>query len=138
MPDLDGVYAELSRRLARHEGEFRATDNPTEANTARSRKDADASEPGSYLLLGAATEKYPDGQMFASVRQGKRYVSYHLFSVYLEPGQLDALSPELLKRMQGKTCFNFTKVDEALFDELDGLTDRGRDLYAERGLLAHD
>ena len=40
--------------------------------------------------------------------------------------------------MQGKTCFNFSRVDDALFDELDALTERGRDLYAERGLLAHD
>jgi hypothetical protein len=37
--------------------------------------------------------------------------------------------------MQGKSCFNFTRVDEALFDELDGLTVRGHELYAERGLL---
>jgi hypothetical protein len=138
MPDLDAVYDELSRRLARHEGEFRSTDNPTDANTATSRKDPDAVDPDSYLLLGAPTKKYPDGQMFASVRKGKRYVSYHLFSVYLEPGQLDGLSPELRRRMQGKTCFNFTKVDAALFDELDELTDRGRELYAERGLLARD
>jgi hypothetical protein len=137
MPDLDAVYDELSRRLARHEREFRATDNTTQANTARSRKDADASEPGSYLLLGAPTDHYPDGQMFAGVRKGKRYVSYHLLSVYLEPGQLDEVSPELRKRMQGKSCFNFTRVDDTLFDELDALTDRGRDLYAERGLLAH-
>ena len=73
--------------------------------------------------------------MFAGVHKGKRYVSYHLLSVYLEPGQLEAISPELRRRMQGKSCFNFTRVDDALFDELDGLTERGRDLYAERGLL---
>ena len=137
--DLEAVYDELSRRLARHEGDFRATDNPTDANTARSRKDPTAkAEPGNYLLLGAPTDKYPDGQMFAGVRKGKRYVSYHLFTVYLEPGQLEGVSPELRKRMQGKSCFNFTRVDDQLFDELDRLTDRGRDLYAERGLLAHD
>src|SRR4051812_1722899 len=119
MPDLDAVYDELSRRLARHEADFRSTDNPTDANTARSRKDPDATDPDGYLLLGAPTEKYPDGQMFAGVRRGKRYVSYHLLSVYLEPGQLDGLSPGLRKRRQGKSCFNFTEVDAELFDELD-------------------
>jgi hypothetical protein len=40
--------------------------------------------------------------------------------------------------MQGKSCFNFTNVDEALFDELDAMTDQGRELYAQRGLLAHE
>jgi hypothetical protein len=139
MPDLDAVYDELSRRLARHEGEFRVTDNPTDANAARSRKDPDAvADPGGYLLLGAPTDKYPDGQYFAGVRRGKRYVSYHLFSVYLEPSLLDGLSQELRKRMQGKSCFNFTRLDDDLFDELDGLTDRARDHYAERGLLARE
>jgi hypothetical protein len=142
MPDLDVVYDELSRRLSRHEAAFRASDNPTDANAARSRKEPRAQTDGrsdatTYLLLGAPTEKYPDGQMFASVRRGRRYVSYYLFSLYLEPGQLDGLSPQLRKRMQGKTCFNFSRVDADLFDEIDALTDRGRELYAERGLLAH-
>ena len=136
MPDLDAVYDELARRLGRHERDFRSTDNPTDANAPGSRKDPEARvEDGNYLLLGAPTDKYPDGQMFAGIRKGQRYVSYHLFSVYLEPGQLDEVSPELRKRMQGKSCFNFTRVDDALFDELDTLTDRGRDLYAERGWL---
>ena len=135
MPDLDPVYDELVRRLSTHESGFRASDNTTDANTPRSRKDEAASDPGSYLLLGAPTEKYPDGQMFAGVRKGKRYVSYYLTSVYLEPGQLDGTSPELRRRMQGKSCFNFTRVDDALFSELDGLTARGHELYAERGLL---
>jgi hypothetical protein len=138
MPDLDVVYDELSRRLARYEGDFRATEDTTEANAARSRKAPTATAAAeSYLLLGAPTDKYPNGQMFAGVRRGKSYVSYYLFSVYLEPGQLDGVSPELRRRMQGKSCFNFTRIDDALFDELDALTERGRDLYAERGLLAH-
>ena len=136
MPDLDAVYDELSRRLARHERDFRATDNTTDANAARSRKDpAAVADAASYLLLGAPTDKYPDGQMFAGVRKGKRYVSYYLFSVYLEPGQLDCISPELRRRMQGESCFNFTQVDDALFGELDALTARGHELYEERGLL---
>ena len=73
--------------------------------------------------------------MFAGVRRGKRYVSYYLISVSSELGQLDGISPELRRRMQGKSCFNFTQVDEALFDEIDALTARGHEQYAERGLL---
>jgi hypothetical protein len=135
MPDLDPVYDELVRRLSAHEADFRPTDNTTDANTARSRKDEAASDSGSYLLLGAPTEKYPDGQMFAGVRRGKRYVSYYLMPVYVEPSLLDGISPELKRRMQGKSCFNFTQVDDALFDELDGLTARGHELYAAHGML---
>ena len=40
------------------------------------------------------------------------------------------------KRMQGKSCFNFTKVDVGLFDELSAITAKGREMYAGRGWLA--
>lgn len=60
----------------------------------------------------------------AGTRRGKRYVSYYLMAVYLEPELLDAASPELRRRMQGKSCFNFTKVDPAVFEELRKLTQR--------------
>ncbi len=35
------------------------------------------------------------------------------------------ISPQLKKRMQGKSCFNFTQIDPALLDELARLTERG-------------
>ena len=45
--------------------------------------------------------------------------------VYGDPRLLADLSPELRKRMQGKSCFNFTRVDEGLLTELTDLTRRG-------------
>jgi hypothetical protein len=44
--------------------------------------------------------------------------------VYAWPDLLEDASPELRKRMQGKSCFNFTTVDEALLAELAELTRR--------------
>ena len=35
------------------------------------------------------------------------------------------MSPELKKRMQGKSCFNFKEVDKKLFAELKALTSDG-------------
>lgn len=46
-------------------------------------------------------------------------------SVYVSPEEMKGMSPELRKRMQGKSCFNFRAVDEALFKELAGLTKAG-------------
>lgn len=40
------------------------------------------------------------------------------------PGLLDGASPQLKKRMQGKSCFNFKTSDEALFKERDALTQK--------------
>ena len=50
--------------------------------------------------------------------------------VYGDPRLLADMSPELRKRMQGKSCFNFTRVDEGLFTELTDLTRRGYELTA--------
>ncbi len=67
---------------------------------------------------------------FAGVRFGKAYVSYYLMAVYVEPSLLDGISPELRRRKQGKSCFNFRTVDEALFTEIAELTRRGYELAA--------
>lgn len=134
MPDLVSVFDDLRGRLARYAAGLRESDNLTDANAASSRKEQ-APDQRTYVLLGAPTKRYPDGQLFAMVKVGRRYVSYHLMCVYLEPELLEGISPELRRRMQGKSCFNFTKVDDALFDELEALTARGREVYADRGLL---
>jgi hypothetical protein len=62
---------------------------------------------------------------FGGVRRGRAYVSYYLMPVYVEPSLLDGVSPALRRRMQGKSCFNFKVVDDALFAELADLTRRG-------------
>ncbi|MBA3573260.1 MAG: hypothetical protein H0W34_15095 [Pyrinomonadaceae bacterium] len=45
--------------------------------------------------------------------------------VYAFPELLEGISPELKKRMQGKSCFNFTAVEPKLFKELAKLTKAG-------------
>jgi hypothetical protein len=62
---------------------------------------------------------------FGSARIGKAYVSFHLMPVYAVPAMIETMSPELKKHMQGKSCFNFTRVDAKLFKELAGLTKVG-------------
>jgi hypothetical protein len=70
---------------------------------------------------------------FGAVRRGKQYVSFHLMPVYASPELLNGLSPELKKRMQGKSCFNFRHVDETLFNELVQLTQAGFERFREKG-----
>jgi hypothetical protein len=72
---------------------------------------------------------------FAAVIMGKAYVSYHLMPVYWDPSLLKGISSELKKRMQGKSCFNFTEAKPALFRELVRLTAKGFALYRSRNLL---
>ena len=62
---------------------------------------------------------------FGAVRLGKNYVSYYLMPVYMSPDLQKRISPELRKRMQGKSCFNFTEINPILFRELAELTAAG-------------
>ena len=71
----------------------------------------------------------------AWVQIGKAYVSYHLMGVYGNPKLLEGISEELAARMQGKSCFNFKKVDEKLFVELEDLTVKSFTGFARAGFV---
>jgi hypothetical protein len=72
---------------------------------------------------------------FGGVQIKKNYVSYHLMPIYVNPQLLANMSPGLKKRMQGKSCFNFTVVDDALFQELAALTEAGFQDYERHGYI---
>src|SRR6266404_6979885 len=78
-----------------------------------------------YYLDTSHVMKNKQRLFFAAVRAGKAYVSFHLMPVYASPDLLKDMSPELRKRMQGKSCFNFKEVDKKLFAELKVLTKDG-------------
>ena len=67
--------------------------------------------------------------MFAAVRIGKSYVSYHLLPLYMNQTMQASLSPELKKRQQGKACLNFSKPDKKLFAEISRLTEEGLECF---------
>jgi hypothetical protein len=72
---------------------------------------------------------------FGAVISGRAYVSFHLMPLYWDESLGKKLSPELKKRMQGKSCFNFTGPDPALFRELAKVTAAGFALYRGKNLL---
>jgi hypothetical protein len=106
-PNLDAVHDRLKAILAPYRGRLHvATDGP-----------------GGMTLELPEYAGQPWGYV-AGTRLGKRYVSYYLMAVYGDEGLAASISPELKRRMQGKSCFNFTKVDEPLLRELEALTAR--------------
>ena len=117
--DLQPVFQRLKKILAPYESKMtiaQDTDTMYMLNTR-------------YLLK----KNYP--LMFAGVRLGKNYVSYHLFSVYTTPADAQTISPELKKRMQGKACFNFTTIDEPLFKELAKITKIGAKRFSDEKII---
>lgn len=88
-----------------------------------------------YLLNTRYIMKNKQPLCFGGVRLGKNYVSYYLMSVYAVPDLLKTMSPELKKRMQGKSCFNFKEVDEKLFKELTKLTNAGAKRFTDEKFI---
>ena len=114
-----GTFAALRPLLARHAAQLVVT----------------ADGPAAYSLDTAHV--MPNGKplFFGAVQVKKNYVSFHLMPVYARPELLAGLSPDLRRRMQGKSCFNFKSIEPALLRELAGLVDRGYAAYAQAGLV---
>jgi hypothetical protein len=106
---FDDVFRALKRVLLRHTGGFAVVHD----------------EPDYYCLATKLPVNKGRPLMFAAVRTGKRYVSFHLVPVYMNAALKRSMSPALKKRMQGMGCFNFTEVDATLFGELAHLTAAG-------------
>src|SRR6185503_3265480 len=83
-------------------------------------------KPGDYQVASPTMKDRIGRPLFvAAVQTRKNYVSYHLMPVYTQPALLKTLSPTLRKRMQGKSCFNFTSVDPTEAKELSAVTKAG-------------
>ena len=84
-----------------------------------------ADTPTAYSLDGPYSEKWKKVIYFGGAQIKKNYVSFYLMPVYMYPELLKDISPALKKHMQGKSCFNFKKVEPDLFQELTDLTRKG-------------
>jgi hypothetical protein len=89
---------------------------------------------GNYSLDTPYLERFKKEVFFGAVQIKKNYVSFHIMLVYIFPDLLNGMSPALKKRMQGKSCFNFTSINEELMVELEELTRRGVERFKETGL----
>ena len=74
-------------------------------------------KPGKYYL---ETQTPIGGRrlQFGGVKIGKVYVRFHLMPTYVNPKLQATISPELKKRKQGKSCFNFTHIEPDKIAEL--------------------
>lgn len=108
MGDLTPTFAALSSVLRKHvAGMHIKTD-----------------EPGHLYVELPSRNPKDKPRFFGAVQIRKAYVSYHLMPIYEDPGLLQGVTDALRKKMQGKSCFNFTVEDPSLFAALDTLTGR--------------
>lgn len=119
--DFEAAFASLKKVFAKHTKRLNVTaDTPTE-----------------YTLVTKTPSPLPQHKghpmFFGSVRLGKAYVSFHLMPIYMNPALAKSIPPDLKKRMQGKTCFNFKDdPDPALVAGLKQLTDTAFQEWREK------
>ena len=119
MTDLSDVYAELRRIMAPYAAKL----------------DVKRDDDTELYVDTRHIQKNKKPLFFGAVQVKKAYVSYHLMPLYLKPALLDAASPELKARMQGKSCFNFKATEPKLFKELAALTKAAYASYREQGYV---
>jgi len=122
MPNKDNfqsAFKKLKSILKKYEPHLTVTGNNADA----------------YSLDAGFSEKYKRVVFFGSVQIKKNYVSCYLMPVYMFPELLQGISPNLRKRMQGKSCFNFAATDEEVFRELALLTKKGFEKFKQEKLL---
>ena len=93
-----------------------------------------ADTSSAYSLDGPYSEKWKMELFFASTQVKKNYVSFYLMPVYMYPDLLKGVSPELKQHMQGKSCFNFKKIEPELFKELAALTKKSYERFQKEEL----
>jgi len=85
--------------------------------------------PQGISIDGPHSETWKKPLFFASAQIKKTYVSFYLMPVYMFPDLLQGISPELRSHMQGKSCFNFKRVEPDLFQELTELVRLGYERF---------
>ncbi len=108
-PDLEKVFERLKSLLRAYEPQLVVTRD----------------EPHHYSLNTPYVDKFGKQLFFGAVQIKKHYVSFYLMPVYVFPDLLLGMSSYLKKRMQGKSCFNFTAVSSEHLAELSMLTESG-------------
>jgi hypothetical protein len=108
--DFQHIFDKLRAILVKHAGGKLSVTNDSDTH---------------YCLTGGVHPTRKGAMPLAWVKIDKNYVSYHFMPIYMNPKLATTISKPLKARMQGKSCFNFKAVDDALFEELDRLTSAG-------------
>jgi hypothetical protein len=90
-------------------------------------------QPGDFHLVTPGDTPRHQEIFFGAVKIQKNFVSYYLMPIYLYPDLLDGASNSLLRRLKGKSCFRFTRLDDRLLNELSVLTQRGKQRFQQEG-----
>jgi hypothetical protein len=126
--DFGAVFQRLRDVLAKH-----ATDLAVSDDTSTKFCLEAAIGPATLQAWGGKTKRARIPVAWVEV--GRAYVSYHLMGI-ANPAVQSDMSNELKARMQGKTCFNFTSLDEDALKEIDRVTSSSIAAFKKAGFIS--
>ena len=129
--DIESTFTRLREILRRHAGQYMVNDN-------ESRHFGLEAKPGPATLRAWRGKVRKETIPAAWVSVGKSGVSYHLMGLEGNSSLAGGLSKELKAKLNGKTCFTFKKIDDALLGELDEVTSRALTAFRKAGFVVFD
>jgi len=126
---LDSIYSEIEAILKRHAPPFLFQEVGVQ-----NKKNAQITVPRPVVIPGAYGGKPVSVQLAAVILQ-KGYVGLYLMCVYMNDEAKKKLSPNLMKLLQGKTCFHVKKLDDGLRADIEAALQLGTKAYKDRGWL---
>jgi hypothetical protein len=118
-PDFSPVFSALKPVLAKYSKHLFVRDD----------------KPDNYYLETKSRSYQGERMFFAGLRVGKASVSFHLMPLYTHPELQKSVPAGLKRRMQGKSCFNFTAVEPELIALLGPLVAAGFKKFDDEKLL---
>ncbi len=126
---LESVYSEIEGILRLHAPPFLFKDLGV-----RNKKSAHITVPKPVVVPGSYGGK-PVPVPLAAVILQKGYVGLYLMCVYGNNEAKKKLSPNLMKLLQGKSCFHVKKLDDGLRADIEAALELGTKAYKDRGWL---
>ncbi len=126
---LESVYFEIEGILKRHAPPFLFQEVGVQ-----NKKNAQLTVPKPVVIPGAYGGKPVPVQLAAVILQ-KGYVGLYLMCIYMNDAAKKKLPPNLMKLLQGKTCFHVKKLDDGLREDIEAALELGTKAYKERGWL---
>ena len=91
-----------------------------------------ATEGIQWGMLGYAI----DGRPFAGIASQKSYLSLYLMDLYTQPALKKKHAAALKKLKMGKSCINFSSVDELPLDTIAAILREAPNVVVERGTMS--
>ena len=126
---LESVYFEIEEILKRHAPPFLFHEVGVQ-----NKKNAQITVPKPVVIPGAYGGKPVSVQLAAVILQ-KGYVGLYLMCIYMNDEAKKKLSPNLMRLLQGKSCFHVKKLDDGLRDDIEAALELGTKAYKDRGWL---